>query len=69
MYFSSFNELLNMDGHGGYVWVAYASTIFVLLANFVAIRMSIKSQERALRWQSEAKALNQQLSKENTEQR
>ncbi|MEC8807505.1 MAG: heme exporter protein CcmD [Pseudomonadota bacterium] len=67
MYFSSFSELLYMDGHGSYVWIAYASTLLVLAANFVAIRWSTKSQERALRWRHEAQTLKQQLSNETSE--
>ena len=67
MYFSSFSELLYMDGHGSYVWIAYASTLLVLAANFVAIRWSTRRQEQALRWRHEAQTLKQQLSNETAE--
>jgi heme exporter protein D len=30
MYFDSFQSLLAMDGHGSYVWAAYAITALVL---------------------------------------
>ena len=31
MYFESFSALLTMDGHGPYVWTAYAVTFTVLI--------------------------------------
>ena len=31
MYFASFSDLLSMDGHGPYVWSAYAIVAVVLL--------------------------------------
>ena len=31
MYFDSFSAALSMDGHGVFVWTAYAVTIVVLL--------------------------------------
>jgi heme exporter protein D len=30
MYFDSFESLLQMDGHGGFVWAAYAITSLVI---------------------------------------
>ncbi|MEE4146912.1 MAG: heme exporter protein CcmD [Halieaceae bacterium] len=30
MYFDSLNAVLTMDGHGGYVWSAYAISLLVL---------------------------------------
>ena len=30
MYFDSFQALLQMDGHGGFVWAAYAITTVVI---------------------------------------
>lgn len=67
MYFSSFNELLTMDGHGGYVWVAYLATLAVLVLNFIAVRVSTKSQQRALRWRHEAQSLNGELTQKPSE--
>jgi len=32
MYFDSLNALLTMDGHGAYVWTAYAVTLLVIIA-------------------------------------
>ena len=31
MYFENFAALINMDGHGPYVWAAYAITAIVLI--------------------------------------
>jgi heme exporter protein D len=35
MYFDSLQALLVMDGHGAYVWVAYAVTLLVIVAVLV----------------------------------
>ena len=34
MYFESFSELIAMNGHGAYVWSAYAITALVLVQLF-----------------------------------
>lgn len=36
MYFDSLSAALTMDGHGGYVWAAYAVTAFVIVLLLVA---------------------------------
>jgi heme exporter protein D len=36
MYFDSFDALLVMDGHGGFVWSAYLITVVVLAAILIA---------------------------------
>lgn len=42
MSFDSFAEFLAMGGHGLYVWLAYASTIVVVLANVLSLRLARK---------------------------
>ena len=32
MYFDNLHALLTMDGHGAYVWTAYAVTLLVIIA-------------------------------------
>ncbi|RLA49058.1 MAG: heme exporter protein CcmD [Gammaproteobacteria bacterium] len=36
MYFDSFDALLTMGGHGGFVWSAYLITILVMAAILIA---------------------------------
>ena len=36
MYFDSFTALLNMDGHGGFVWSAYLITMLVVAVILIA---------------------------------
>ena len=57
-----------MDGHGGFVWLAYSTTILVLMINFAAARLAIRKQERALRWRQEVAALQQKQTKQPMEQ-
>ena len=38
MYFDSFSAILSMEGHGGFVWAAYAITVTVLLLLVMAPR-------------------------------
>jgi heme exporter protein D len=40
--FDSFAEFLAMGGHGLYVWLAYGSTITVVLANVLSVRLARK---------------------------
>ncbi len=58
MYFDNFTALLHMDGHGFYVWLAYAVALCVILGlllipgmqkrRFVrAYRQTIKRQQQA----------------------
>lgn len=42
MSFDSFAEFLAMGGHGLYVWLAYGSTITVVLANVLSVRLARK---------------------------
>lgn len=51
MYFSSISELLNMGGHGIFVWASYAITLF----SIISIMAWTKWQHRKL------KALLQEL--------
>jgi heme exporter protein D len=36
MYFHNLHALLTMDGHGAYVWTAYAITVLVIAATLCA---------------------------------
>ncbi len=38
MYFDSLEALLYMDGHGGFVWAAYAITLVVIVSLLIAPR-------------------------------
>ena len=60
MYFSTIGELIAMDGHGSFVWLAYGTTVLVLIVNLVATRLATRKQESALRWRQEVTALQQQ---------
>ena len=57
MFFESFNAALHMDGHGGYVWSAYAITVLVVAIMLVLpvrrknaivrqLRATLKRQQR-----------------------
>ena len=48
--FDTFAEFLAMGGHGLYVWLAYGSTIVVLLGNFLMLRSARLRQIQDLRW-------------------
>ena len=50
MYFDSFAEFLRMGNHGLYVWVAYESTLLVLLSAFFITRSMSRSVEENIRW-------------------
>ncbi len=45
MYFESFAQLWSMDGHGAYVWSAYAIVWLVLI---VLLRAPLASRRRVL---------------------
>ncbi|WP_372758855.1 heme exporter protein CcmD [Litorivivens sp.] len=49
MYFDSVSALLQMDGHGSYVWSAYGITALTLIALLVAPLQRKKRQLRELR--------------------
>jgi heme exporter protein D len=49
MYFDSFHALLVMDGHGGFVWSAYALTLLVIAFLLLAPVMRRKRLLRELR--------------------
>ena len=48
--FDTFAEFIAMGGHALYVWLAYGSTIVVLLGNFLMLRSARNRQMQALRW-------------------
>jgi len=45
MYFASFSDLLSMDGHGPYVWSAYAIVAVVLL---IMVRSPLARHRRTI---------------------
>ena len=48
MYFDSLQALLQMDGHGPYVWAAYGITAIVLLSMLLAPRRRARQQLQQL---------------------
>lgn len=51
MYFDSLQALLQMEGHGPYVWSAYGITLITLIALIVAPLRRKQRQLRDLRGQ------------------
>tara|TARA_B100000214_G_C23683178_1_gene497354 strand:+ start:295 stop:471 length:177 start_codon:yes stop_codon:yes gene_type:complete len=41
--FDSINEIVNMDGHGIYVWSVYLIAILIIIVSFVIARKRIKN--------------------------
>ena len=60
MYFDSFTALMHMDGHGAFVWSAYAITFAVLITLVISPIMKkrrfIKQQRMQLRREQGAPA-------------
>jgi heme exporter protein D len=52
--FDTFAEFVAMGGHGLYVWLAYGSTVVVLLGNFLLLRSARNRQLQTLRWSARA---------------
>lgn len=52
MYFDSFQAALAMDGHGAYVWSAYAVTLLVLIYLVTSPWLRQKKLLRQLRGES-----------------
>ncbi len=48
MYFDSLQAVLEMDGHGAFVWAAYAITLVVLLLMLYTPRRRSRQQLRQL---------------------
>jgi len=46
MYFHDLHSLLHMDGHGGFVWAAYAITLVVLS---LLLTLPLRRRRRLLR--------------------
>ncbi len=46
MYFDSFEAIVYMDGHGGFVWAAYAITAIVLVMILLAPRLRARASLR-----------------------
>jgi heme exporter protein D len=52
--FDSFASFIAMGGHALYVWLAYGSTVLVLLGSTVALSLAKKRQMSQLRWSAQA---------------
>ena len=48
MYFDSFQALLEMEGHGAFVWAAYGITLVVLSVMLIVPRRRSREQLRRL---------------------
>ena len=46
MYFDSFEAIVHMDGHGAFVWAAYAITALVLVMILLAPRLRARGALR-----------------------
>lgn len=68
--FDTFAEFIAMGGHGLYVWLAYGSTIVVLLGNFLMLKSARRRQILDLRWslQAEQEVDEQAARQKKTEQ-
>lgn len=44
MVFNSFAELINMDGHGVYVWTCYAIAAALVAYNIISPKLLLKKQ-------------------------
>ncbi|MDD7805567.1 MAG: heme exporter protein CcmD [Endozoicomonas sp. (ex Botrylloides leachii)] len=51
MYFNNFSDLIAMDGHGFYVWFAYAFAFAVLIYNLIVPALSYRRIMQKLRRQ------------------
>ena len=49
MYFDTFGELLNMSGHGSYVWFSYGVSVVVLGSLIFVARRRRKQTEQHIR--------------------
>ena len=43
MAFNTFDEIINMKGHGIYVWLVYSISILIIVVSFIIARMRIKN--------------------------
>lgn len=53
MQFESLTEFLAMGGHALYVWLAYGSTVAVLLINHFSVKRALNKELRKLKWQNQ----------------
>lgn len=51
MQFDSFAEFIAMGGHGLYVWLAYGSTILVMVGSTIVLMLAKRRQMSQIRWQ------------------
>tara|TARA_B100000686_G_C16357582_1_gene746063 strand:+ start:90 stop:266 length:177 start_codon:yes stop_codon:yes gene_type:complete len=47
--FENLNEILNMDGHGIYVWSVYSISILIVIVSFAISRRKIKNIQNKIK--------------------
>jgi len=47
--FKNFNEILNMSGHGVYVWTVYLVGILIIAISFFIAKKRIKNVQRKIK--------------------
>jgi len=47
--FKNFNEILNMSGHGAYVWSVYLVGILIIAISFFIAKKRIKNVQRKIK--------------------
>jgi len=47
--FKNFNEILNMSGHGVYVWTVYLAGILIIAISFFIAKKRIKNVQRKIK--------------------
>ena len=50
MQFETVADFFAMGGHALYVWLAYGTTVLVLLGSFLMLRSARRRQHERLRW-------------------
>ena len=53
MYFDTFTEFLQMGKHGFYVWIAYGTTLVVVLGSWLSARAAFSNVTKQLRQRAE----------------
>ena len=76
MYFSSWTDFLNMDGHGLYVWSAYGIALIVISYNIIApvrhkqrLKAQVLRQERLDAARKKQSGVEEHLFRQNPVQR
>lgn len=48
--FDSFDQIINMDGHGLYVWLVFLIFLFSITTSFIVFNSLIKKYKSQIRW-------------------